>query len=50
MPKEKPLSFYPLDFDTAMRALVHIPKEAVIKSDRKKKRKRAKSVTRGARK
>jgi hypothetical protein len=29
MPKARPVSLYPLDFDTALRALVKVPKEAI---------------------
>jgi hypothetical protein len=49
MAKARPVSLYPLDFDTALRALVKVPKEAIdaaIVKDRAKQKKRAKQSKR----
>lgn len=50
MPKARPVSLYPLDFDTALRALVKVPKEAIDATIAKEKVSRKKKVARRMRK
>jgi hypothetical protein len=40
MPKARPVSLYPIDFDTALRAFVRVPKEEIDKLIEKERRQR----------
>ncbi len=49
MPKARPVSLYPLDFDTALRALLKVPKEEIdrqLKEDRRRRTRKRRARTR----
>jgi hypothetical protein len=45
MPKARPVSLYPLDFDTALRALLKVPKEEIDATIARDKGQRKKAQT-----
>ena len=41
MPKARPVSLYPLDFDTALRALLKVPKKEIDRQLEENRRQRS---------